>query len=50
MFNENIKMYNEIAQQKFKGKKRIEKLNKIKKMIKLFDAIKMMKVNIKDEH
>ena len=51
MVNRNVKMNNEIVRLKIKEKrkKRNEKLNKIKKMIKVSEAIKMMKVNIKDE-
>ena len=50
MIDRNVKKYYEIARAKIKGKKRIEKFNEIKKMIKMFDVIKRMKVNIEDEH
>ena len=50
MVNENIKKYNETAQLKITWRKNKENFNEINKMIKMFETIKMMKVNIKDEH
>ena len=47
--NGNVKKYNEIVQVKIKGMKRNEKLDKAKDKLKMFDAIKRMKVNVNDE-
>ena len=47
--NGNVKKYNKIAQLKLKEKIRNEKLSETNKKIKMFDAIKRMKVNVKDE-
>ena len=48
--NRNIKKYNKIGQVKIKGKIINEKLNEIIKKINIFDAIKRIKVNVKDEN
>ena len=50
MVNGNVKKYNGTAQLKITWKKNKENFNGINKIIKIFETIKIMKVNIKDEN